>query len=1226
MFSTIYKYELKHWVKQPAIYIYAIFFLLFSWAAGTGNSEPPEASWSGRMLDSSIELFKTIGFFDTFIALLLPAILGLTIYRDYRSNMHQILYAYPFEKRDYLFAKYLSGLTASFGVVSMIGLGVYISSFMSWINPESVFGFNLRRYGQIFGVFVLPNILLVGTIVFVVVGVTRNIYAGFIAVIIWVLLRESLGNIFSPMDYPTISAILDSSGKNSIDFYTNYWTVAERNANLLPLHGLVLWNRVFWMVIAAVIFTSFYRKFSFSQNADFGLRLVTLFQIFKPKTNSLKGNDKLSPNRKIQKINLSEVSFDFSLFQQLKTTWYLTKADFKYIVKHPPFVLLIIAGFFTVIFMVSKGMMRWDTSSLPLTRIMLDLPLSMFSAVINIVTFLYAGLLINRGRMAFSNQLIDITPTPNWVLFFSKFIAIILIQITLLSLIMFGGILTQFFKGYYEFEIGQYIIELFGVNLIHFIIWAMLAMLIQSLFTNPYLGFFICLLAPVGFIGLADLGPKMGLPLLESGIFRYNQGLGSMFGLPYSDLDGYGGLLSPYFAYKFYWFLGGSLLMGGAMTLWIRGLPHSFSERLSIAKSRFSGKLALAFSLFLISFLGMGFTLYYQETIPREYYSHQEKMDLLVAAEKKYKRYQNIISPHIVSVKMNMDLYPKERHFDGSGKYILVNHSEEIIDTIVLNYKSQLNQTYDFECEYEFVSQEEIGNMAHFDIVKLKEGLKPNDTLKMTFQMKSMPQNWFHINNRVKYNGTYINDEICPRFGYWLGYLREEIGMNYDIKMPHPTDTLAIKELELRKDSKMIDFEAIVSTSDDQIAISPGALLREWAEKNRRYFHYKTETKISHSFLFMSGEFDVAKDKWRNIDLEVYYRKGHEYNVQRMMDGMKAGLEFCNDNFSPYQFNQLKIVEFAQTGGVSAHGFPGVLPSGEGAGFTADLDGHKHEGVDWAFGTAVHEVAHQWWGHQVRAASAQGSKMIAESMAEYVNVCVKHKVKGKKEVRKYIKHEMDHYLQKRAREWGTEQPLMYTHPDQNYIHYPKGTVTFYALKEYLGQEKLNQAIGKFVKKVAFREEGFTTTPEMMNYIREATPDSLKYIIKDWFETVTLYDSKIVDAKISPLKNGQFQIDLDFQVSKYRSEDKGIKVFEDEKGASISYHDTDKDETIQSLPLADYIEIGILNGDKELYLKKHKVTQIKNQISLIVDEYPTEVGIDIFGLLIDVKRADNLKKF
>jgi ABC-2 type transport system permease protein len=142
---------------------------------------------------------------------------------------------------------------------------------------------------------------------------------------------------------------------------------------------------------------------------------------------------------------------------------------------------------------------------------------------------------------------------------------------------MIGGIVTQFYKGFYEFEIGLYLTELFGVNLIHFVIWAMLAMFIQSLFTNPYLGFFICLLAPIGFIGLADVGPKMGLGILESGVFRYNQGLGSIMGLPYSDLDGYGGLLSPYFAYKLYWCFGGLILLIGALLLHILGLPHSNS-------------------------------------------------------------------------------------------------------------------------------------------------------------------------------------------------------------------------------------------------------------------------------------------------------------------------------------------------------------------------------------------------------------------------------------------------------------------------------------------------------------------------------------------------------------------------------------------------------------------------------------------------------------------------
>jgi ABC-2 type transport system permease protein len=267
MFSTIYQYELKHWLRQPSIYVYALFFFLFAWAGGTGNSESPDAAWSGRMLNSAVEMFRTVSFFDTFLSLLIPAILGLTIYRDFRSNMHQILYAYPFEKSAYLWGKFLSGLTATFGVALMIGLGIYVSTFMSWINPESIFGFDIRVYAQIFGCFVLPNLILVGALVFAVVGWTRNIYAGFISVLIFVILKEGLGNLFSPMHYPILAGILDSSGENAVEQVTNYWTIAERNENLLPMSGLVLLNRVFWLAVAALIFGAFYRNFSFSQTA-----------------------------------------------------------------------------------------------------------------------------------------------------------------------------------------------------------------------------------------------------------------------------------------------------------------------------------------------------------------------------------------------------------------------------------------------------------------------------------------------------------------------------------------------------------------------------------------------------------------------------------------------------------------------------------------------------------------------------------------------------------------------------------------------------------------------------------------------------------------------------------------------------------------------------------------------------------------------------------------------
>ena len=162
----------------------------------------------------------------------------------------------------------------------------------------------------------------------------------------------------------------------------------------------------------------------------------------------------------------------------------------------------------------------------------------------SVITFLYAGLLIHRERRSRMNQLMDIHPIPNWVFLGGKFLAIIKLQCVLLFLVLLGGMLTQAYKGFYHFEIPQYLLNLYGLNLIHFIIWGMLAMFIQSLFNNPYLGFFLLLFVPAGFIGIAEFGPQfLGLDFLEQWQFRYNQGPGDVFGLRYSDLDGYGPLL-----------------------------------------------------------------------------------------------------------------------------------------------------------------------------------------------------------------------------------------------------------------------------------------------------------------------------------------------------------------------------------------------------------------------------------------------------------------------------------------------------------------------------------------------------------------------------------------------------------------------------------------------------------------------------------------------------------
>jgi ABC-2 type transport system permease protein len=65
----------------------------------------------------------------------------------------------------------------------------------------------------------------------------------------------------------------------------------------------------------------------------------------------------------------------------------------------------------------------------------------------------------------------------------------------------------------------------------------------------------------------------------------------------------------------------------------------------------------------------------------------------------------------------------------------------------------------------------------------------------------------------------------------------------------------------------------------------------------------------------------------------------------------------------------------------------------------------------------------------------------------------------------------------------------------------------------------------------------------------------------------------------------------------------------------------------SMPLADYIEIGVFSGKKDeekpLYLKREKISMEHNTFVIIVNEQPTLAGIDPYNKLIDRNADDNM---
>ena len=1210
MFYNIFLHELGYWLKKPALYIYCIIFFiigLFTSGASAGLFDSVSITvGSSRVVNSPYAIAGLFGALTTLIIFLYPSVIGVGIYRDYKSKAHYILYSYPFTKFQYLFAKFLSGVFFVHFIILFIALGIGLGFNLPGTNPDLLTAFEFRPYFDIYIAYILPNLLFTGLLVFGVVTFTRNISAGFIFVLILLLLQGFLSGYFEEAENRFFAAIVDPFGDLALQYYTQYWTVAEQNEFYIPIKGIFIYNRLVWLSVSAVLFGVIYRSFSFSQNAiDFSFRKKNLKK--DKKTNFLG----------IVNITLPKVTLDFSNISQLKLVQKLSALDFLYIVKSLPFLCIVLFGLLINILSLFELGNLFGTATLPRTWRMLQAGETLSLSII-ICTFLYTGMLIQRSRIYKSNELIDITPVKNWVLFGSKFLAIIKMQALLLLLVMVSGITFQFYKGFYDFELNLYLYELLILNLLYYIIWAFLSFLVHTLIPNPYLGLFVML---VLFIAI----PLTSFAGVEQSIFKYSQGPG----FSYSDMNGYGASIESYLIYKFYWICLGVVFYVLSLLFYNRGITSGFKERLALFRQRFNGWPLVFISLFAFLFLSIGGYIYYVNNISNINKSSKEQEISTVEWEKKYKKYESYVQPRIISVNVNVDLFPKIRDFKSSGEFTMVNKSEQSIDSIFLNHSSRIS-SFEFDKKNSLVLEDTI---YHFDIYRFDKPIGPGDSLKLLFSVKNKPNTLLRNNSPILSNGTFLNSGIFPTLGYPGGGLtddktREKYGLPPNKLKPHPSDSTALGNTYISMDSDWIDFEATVSTAKEQIAIAPGYLQKQWIQDDRSYFHYKMDSKILNFYAFNSAEYEILTDRWNDVRLEIYYHKGHNYNLDRMVKGMKAALEYCSTNFSPYQHKQLRIVEFPKTMGFFAQSFPNTVPFSEGIGFIADVDDSSEGGNDYPFYVTSHEVAHQWFAHQVIGADVLGATVMSESLSEYVALKIIESVNGKNKMRKFLKKALDQYLTSRTFESKRENPLMYN-DGQGYIHYQKGSLIFYALSDYLGEKNLNNTLAKYVQNVGFQEPPYTTTIELVDYLKKDTPDSLKYVLKDMFETITLYDNKALYAKSKKLDNGKYQIDFKFRVRKYRNDQKGKINYGSRKIDSISFKDDSMDKSIYSVYLQDYIDIGIFGTENdqeaELYLKKHKISSINNVVSITVDKEPLEIGIDPYNKLIDTDSGDNRTK-
>ncbi|MEI9917564.1 MAG: M1 family aminopeptidase [Bacteroidota bacterium] len=1177
MFWELFRFELYYRRRRATTYIYFLVIFITSFLVITGPTFQVAGTADATSPNSPYTIAALMVVLSFFFTMITSSLVGVSVIRDVEHGMAPIMFTTPIHKGSYLFGRYVGSLVTLilintgiiFGALLAYEIGKIIPRDITWRTKE-VLPFDGWAYLQPFLLFIVSNIFISGSLFFAAGALARRAIVIYSQGILLMMLYQIASTFYlRDLDSQFIAALIDPFGVQTFVYMTRYWTSAEQNTQLVPLADVLLYNRLIWTSIAIIFLIITYWQFSFTSKRGFTWRKKQL----------VVHEETVGPVI----INAPVVSKQKSVFKQLLST---TLFHFRGIWTEVPFMAIAGSGLI-VLFVNASGMDNmYGTSSYPTTSAVLTM-LNSFALFFMVIMIFYSGEIVWKERQHKINSITDSTPIHNGPLLLSKFLSLCLVYLTLLVGFLVFGIVLQASHGYFDFDLPAYFGKLFGESFINLCLLTIAAMLIQVLSGNKFLGFILT----VAFVIIIQLLPAFGI---DHELAAYTSGSLENF----SQMNGFGPFVTPFVWLKAYWTSLAIVLFVAAILFYRRG---SARQPLTTT-SKLIGSVAL------LSFIACGAYIYYNTSVVNHFENNRALKVKQVRYEKELKQFEHIPQPKIVAVNLSVDLYPDRRSFSAKGSYWLKNQDTVPINIIQVQHMSspQLHlHDIDFGRQSKAIEQhDDLGYHAY----EISTALAPGDSLRMNFAMeftqtgfRSKPQN-----TDLAYNGTFIHSNYFPSIGYDSQFElttdddRRRFALNpRNEKLNTPRSEVNLYS----KDADRVRFSMIVSTDVSQTPLAPGRMEKSWTENNRQYRQYTTTGTIPSFYAILSGNYKVASDKWNDVDLEIYYHPQHHFNIDRMMQGLKDGLDYYTKNFGAFPDSQIRIAEFPRYS-TMAQSFPDMIAFSEGVGFILKVS-EPTKDLDVPYYVTAHELAHQWWGQHVMAADTAGNAMITEGASQYSALMVMNHTFPVETMQLFLKYELDSYLKGRSAEKMREVPLQ-SASNQQYISYNKSALVFFALQDYIGENNLNTALKRFHTKFAYKKPPYPTSNDLINEIRKVTPDSLSYLISDMFEHITLYENQATEAAYRKVTSGKYEVTVNLSTQKLQVDANGHEV---------------------PVAINDWIDVGVYgegeNGKlKLIYLQKHKFTRQKNTLTITVNSEPIKVGIDPLNKLIDHHSTDN----
>ena len=1192
-------FELRFWLRSSMLWacLLAIGLLLFG--ACSSDEVMTEVGLSNIYRNAPFAIAFAYAAAGMFTLLMTAVFVNYAGLRDFACNTYPLIFSTPVRRRDLLLGRFLGATVVS--LIPMLGVscGMLLAQSMPWADPERWGKVDWRAHATAFALFALPDTFVSAALLFAAAVLWRRELASFGAAIALFAGRALANVLFQDLRWEHVRALLDPFGVRAFALATKYWTVADKKTLAIAPGGPLLLNRGLWIAVGGAAFALAASRFGAMERPGRGGA---------PAPAADTPPEAGPAAHAAPRPRLAE-----SPWPRFRGSCTL---HFRGMAKNPAFVVIAtIAGILCALALAEPATQLQSNETyriLPVTYQVIEIVRQTVDLFLLVIIAYFSGALVWKDRDDRMDAILDATPTPAAVSYAARLAALVGMVMSIQALALLAGVASQAIHGYHRFQPGLYVHELLVRDASGFVCLSVLALFIQVLAPNKYAGY-------VAFIAVYVVNTYLW-PALDAA--SHLAQFASRPAVVYSDFFGDAPYRRAWNWFTLYWLLFAALLAIATVMFWPRGRPEPWRLRLDRARRRFGPRWRAASAVCMLGLAASGGFIGYNTAILNPLLGPRDAERLQADYEKAYKPLSGLPEPRVRSVRYAIDLFPSSRRVEIRGEEVLGNSYPHPLTEVHFS----LDRRYDTAISLPGAVLVEDDRRLSFRRYRFTVPLAPGEVRTLRFTVRSRNRGFENElgNTQVVENGTFLSNlgslvtganYLAPILGYdsWreLGdaAARKRYGLReVDLMPPLERDcTVHCRDTYIPGHADWVDLSAVISTPLDQIAVAPGSLVREWRQGGRRYFAYRLDHPSMNLFFFAAARYEVAREQWRGVKLEVYHLAEHPWNVARMMNGMRKTLDYCSRNFGPYRHREARIVEFPRVASFAA-AFAGSMPFSEGLGFIADRN--RRDDVDTVFFVVAHETAHQWWDEQVIGADMEGATLLSETLAQYSALMVMEKEYGRDTMRQLLRYEEDLYLRARGQERLRERPLLRVELRQFYVFYQKGAVALYAMKEAIGEAAVNRALRKLVDRYAYAPPPYPTSYALVDALREETPPDRRHLLQDLFADITLFANRTLAATASRRRDGGYDVTLQVETRKFKADGAGKET---------------------EVPVDDWIDLGAFRKPREgakygdtLYRQSVHVTRRLSTFTFATAELPEKAGIDPFSLLLGRSPDGNVR--